>query len=44
MVTLYSKYSESRDWNIEQYETMEKALDEAMYLIESGYIVKVEQE
>jgi hypothetical protein len=44
MVTLYKKYGNNDAWSTEQYDTMEEAMEEAVYCLESGWIVQVSEE
>jgi len=43
MATLYKKYGNNDAWTIEQYDTMEEAMEEAVYQLELGAIVQVEE-
>jgi hypothetical protein len=44
MATLYKKYGNNDAWTTEQYETMEEAMEEAVYQLEMGAIVQVSED
>lgn len=44
MTNLYRKFSDRDTWTIEEYATKEEALEEAMYYIDTGWIVMVQEQ
>lgn len=44
MTKLYRKYGNNDSWTVEEYSTKEEALEEAMYYLDTGWIVQVEEQ